>query len=191
MSELAGKDHNLEEPEKVKSMEQVVAECLNGQKESFNEIVKIYHNKVLVFVASRVDLYAIEDIVQETFLRAYRSLAKCRQPDRFSSWLFGIARNCMHEWTRKNRKVEGHLFQDVAASSHTESKRKIKLAQLITSLTNEMKQVVIMKYQGNMTCEEIAVAMDRPIGTIRSWLVRAHAKLRVELANFFEEENEV
>jgi RNA polymerase sigma-70 factor (ECF subfamily) len=65
--------------------------------------------------------------------------------------------------------------------------RNISLGTALSTLAPEVRQVLILKYQGGMTCSEIAEALSRPIGTIRSWLVRAHAKLRSELPEFLKE----
>ena len=84
-----------------------------GDAEAFRRLTQRYYRPVGGFVLKRVqrpDL--VEDLVQETFFEAYRSIKAGRLPDHFSSWLFGIAHNCCGKWLRRKRPV---LFDPSAA----------------------------------------------------------------------------
>ena len=77
-----------------KNVVQLVERSLDGDIESFGELVKEYRQTVHAFCYYRIgDFQNAQDLVQETFLKAYLSLKQLRDPDRFSSWLYRIATN--------------------------------------------------------------------------------------------------
>ena len=85
-----------------KNVVQLVRRSLNGDIESFGELVKKYRQTIHAFCYHRIgDFQNAQDIVQETFLKAYLSLSQLRDPDRFSSWLYRIAINTCNLWWRK------------------------------------------------------------------------------------------
>src|SRR4051812_35735205 len=85
---------------------ELIDAALNGGREGFHLLTMRYYRPVAGFILKRVgrpDL--VEDLVQETFLEAYRALKQGRRPEKFSSWLFGIAHNRCGKWLRRKRPV--------------------------------------------------------------------------------------
>lgn len=172
---------------------ELVGEALQGKTEAFEALVLRYYGPVSGLILKRVKRSAhVEDLVQETFLEAYRSLATVQTPSRFSSWLFGIALNRCGKWLRRKRPV---LFSDTeppeAAAPPSQDEELEEHGRLLASLENglaslapEIRQLVRMKHQEEKTCAEIAVALGQPIGTIKSQLSRAYKSLRVHMSRF-------
>jgi RNA polymerase sigma-70 factor (ECF subfamily) len=165
-----------------------------GDAEAFRRLTQRYYRPVGGFVLKRVqrpDL--VEDLVQETFLEAFRSLQAGRQPDHFSSWLFGIAHNCCGKWLRRKRPV---LFDPSAApdvgsipseaelreEEEEQQKRLADLDRAVAGLPEETRRLLEMKHKGEKTCEQIAAETGRPVGTIKSLLSRTYKLLRAVLA---------
>ncbi|HVS38595.1 MAG TPA: sigma-70 family RNA polymerase sigma factor [Gemmataceae bacterium] len=161
-----------------------------GDGDAFRLLTQRYYRSIGGFVLKRVlrpDL--VEDLVQETFLEAYRSLKAGRLPDHFSSWLFGIAHNCCGKWLRRKRPV---LFDPSAApdvgsvpseaelreEEEEQHKRLAELDRALAGLPEETRRLLEMKHKGDKTCEQIAAETGRPVGTIKSLLSRTYKLLR-------------
>ncbi len=170
-----------------------------GDAEAFRRLTQRYYRPVGGFVLKRVrrpDL--VEDLVQETFLEAFRSLKAGRLPDHFSSWLFGIAHNCCGKWMRRKRPF---LFDPSAApelgatpseadlreEEEEQRKRLEELDRALAGLPEVTRRLLKMKHQGEKTCEQIAAETGRPVGTIKSLLSRTYKRLRAALAPAGEE----
>ena len=83
----------------------LVYEVLQGDTEQFGKLVARYKNLVMSFIAARVAADEVEDLAQETFMRAFRVLPSLRDPAAFSSWLLGIANHVCVDWHRSRRRV--------------------------------------------------------------------------------------
>jgi RNA polymerase sigma-70 factor, ECF subfamily len=173
---------------------ELVRQCLGGRREAFAELTRRYYRPVCGFVLKRVEQPAlVEDLVQETFLEAYRSLTHGRPPTHFASWLFGIAHNRCGKWLRRRRPI---LFPateppDMAATppafsaaEELEEQQRL-LASLeggLALLPEDIQALLRMKHQQGKTCDQIAGELDRPVGTVKSQLARAYKSLRVHLS---------
>lgn len=82
----------------------------NGDRGAFAELYdrRARLIRAVCFDLTR-DLHVAADLTQETFLRAYRNLDRLRDPQRFSSWLLGIARQVCREWRRAQRRRDRHM----------------------------------------------------------------------------------
>jgi RNA polymerase sigma-70 factor (ECF subfamily) len=171
-----------------------VRRTMQGDTAAFHQLTVRYYRPVAGFILKRVqqpDL--VEDLVQETFLEAFQALKTGRGPEKFSSWLFGIAHNRCGKWLRRKRPV---LFSPddapeiIAAPSEQvlreeREEQEQQMAQLQTSLQGlpaETRRLLELKHRDGKTCEEIAAEVGRPVGTIKSLLARTYKALRGALA---------
>ncbi len=173
---------------------EIVREILAGRKDLFAGLVDRY--KGLVFAAirsARLDsAEETEDLAQEVFLKAYRSLPRFRGEASFSTWLYRIALNHLKDWIRARRPeaVElGSIEERVAADPGTspeEAAMRAEYRQLIqrtlAELPESYRQVLYLHHYHDLSCAEIGARLGVPDRTIETRLYRAKKMLRERLA---------
>jgi RNA polymerase sigma-70 factor (ECF subfamily) len=172
----------------------LVRRCLHGERDAFHELTVRYYRPVGAFLLKRVRRPdVVEDLAQETFLEAYRSLKAGRQPENFSSWLFAIAVHCCGKWLRRKRPAlfdpadppaEPAMPPAVSATEEREEQeqRIAALERGLAGLSAGTRALLDMKHRQGKTCEQIAAELRQPIGTVKSQLSRAYKELRERLA---------
>jgi RNA polymerase sigma-70 factor (ECF subfamily) len=173
---------------------ELVRLTVQGKTGAFHQLTERYYRPVGGFILKRVqrpDL--VEDLVQETFLEAFRALKDGRQPTHISSWLFGIAHNRCCKWLRRKRPV---LFgpdqapdlpaavSEQALREEREEQQKLlaRLESNLQELPEETRRLLDLKHRDGKTCEQIAAELGRPVGTVKSLLARTYKLLRSRLA---------
>ncbi len=98
-------------------------------------------------------------------------------------WLFGIANRVVKESRRaKGRERHQPLFENVPAQPPVEQAvSDDSLQSSIAELDERYRQVVVLRYHGRMTCEQVARVLDLPLGTVTKRLSRAYSILREKL----------
>jgi RNA polymerase sigma-70 factor (ECF subfamily) len=129
---------------------------------------------------------AAEDVVQEAFLRAYRSIDGCRGNEK--AWLFAIVRNCWHDWAGANgRYLPAEVGGDEAADEETpltRLERASDVAQVragIEALPEPFREALVLRELEDMAYRDIAEMTGVPIGTVMSRLARARRMLAAAL----------
>ena len=163
-----------------------------GDGGAFETLTVRYYRPVGAFLLRRVARPdAVEDLAQETFLEAFRSLKMGRVPERFSTWLFGIAQNVSGKWLRRRRILSfgGPPREEVAApdpppglaevEEHEWMQRRLEAG--LAELPEDVRRLIALKHRDGHTIEEIATQTGRPSGTIKSLLSRAYKALRARL----------
>src|SRR5947209_6048538 len=157
----------------------LVQRTLRGDTEAFHHLTVRYYRPVAGFILKRVQRPdQVEDLVQETFLEAFQALKAGRGPERFSSWLFGIAHNRCGKWLRRKRPTlfaPGDAPELAAAPSELAlreelEEQEVRLAQLqanLQGLPAETRRLLELKHRDGKTCEEIAAEVGRPVGTVK------------------------
>ncbi len=139
------------------------------------------------------DADASQDIVQEAFLRAYRSFDTYQGGDP-RAWLFAIVRNCCHVWRQTDRRkarFEQHMSDaggsdpddagqyEIASEEDTPEKATIRRSEqervraVIGGLPEPMREILVLRELEDLSYREIAEIIDAPIGTVMSRLARA------------------
>jgi RNA polymerase sigma-70 factor (ECF subfamily) len=129
-----------------------------------------------------------EEASQETFVRAYFSLSKLKDQGAFFSWLFGIGSRVAQELQRdeaKRRRVAHLLPKD---TPRPEMSSDYVLEKAISELDEPYRQIILLRYYGPHTCEEVARQMNMPLGTVTKYLSRAYAMLKQSLARIEKSE---
>jgi RNA polymerase sigma-70 factor (ECF subfamily) len=122
-----------------------------------------------------------EDVTQEVFLRVFRSLRRWDRSRPFKPWVMGIAVNRCRTWLAKRvrRPEPVDYLQDTApgrpADDAAELAREIRAA--LVDLRLEYRTVFVLFHEQGLPYEEIAAALDRPVGTIKTWLHRARLEV--------------
>ena len=187
------------------SDEILVAKCQKGDKQAFELLIKKYQRRIfhLIYRITQ-DPAVVEPIAQEVFLKAYRSISSFRGTSRFYTWLYRIAVNTSLSHVKKESAGENRersLEYDLQTSSvltdsmKTETPEELFMRKeffkyLIDSLRRlpeELRTAVILRELSGMNYEEISEIMDIPLGTVRSRIFRARARLREMLEPYVYE----
>lgn len=176
---------------------QIIARAKKGDIQAFEELVRTYEKKVynlaLRYTNNGQDAF---DISQEVFLRVYRALGGFKEESSFSTWLYQIAVNtCIdavrktsrrneQSLTRSDEDADGQRQSDIADLSYSpevhydrqETREAIRAG--IAKLSEEHRQVIILRDINDLSYEEIGNILMLEAGTVKSRLFRAREKLR-------------
>ncbi len=167
----------------------LVRRSTGGDRGAFEALVARYWKRLYVLAAhSRPVGASPEDVVQETFVRAWRGLGTLRDPARVGSWLYTTALRVCREG--RGARLEGGIAgepdrmpSDVpdpsAAGLAAETRGRVREA--VASLDERYRVVVALRYFQGMTCDEIARHLGEPVGTVWTRLHRANTLLRGKL----------
>lgn len=157
---------------------------------AFGELVRRHQSAVRHFLRhlARGDAALADDLAQETFVQAYRGLARFRGGSTFPTWLLGIAHNHWRNARRRQRTVPvepEHLAAlEPAPSSAPLSDLKHDLAGALRTLAEEEQTALHLHYQQGLSHPEIADVLQWPLGTVKTHLNRGKEKLRPLLASW-------
>lgn len=162
-----------------------------GNKQAFNLLVSRYQHKIanLIsrFVANNAD---VADVCQEVFIRAYRALPNFRNDSAFYTWLYRIAVNTSKNWlTAQNCRPPANDIE-VADAEYFEGSDSMReqatperllfsdelqavVFNAIASLPKELQTAIKLRELDGFSYDEIAAAMQTPVGTVRSRIFRA------------------
>jgi RNA polymerase sigma-70 factor (ECF subfamily) len=167
--------------------EECVKLSLNGHPEAFEPLVGRYWAPLLSYLAGRLrDREWAQEAAQEAFVRSFLGLKGLRKPASFFSWLFGIADRVVKEQQRARRRNEQRSdppWQEVV--QHAQS-QDYDLERAVAALPEVYRQVILLRYYGNLSCAQVAEGLAIPLGTVTKRLSRAYAMLRVSLREVHE-----
>ncbi|MDH7461547.1 sigma-70 family RNA polymerase sigma factor [Chitinophagaceae bacterium 26-R-25] len=176
----------------------LIVQVLRGNQQMFAELVKRYQNFVftiiLRYVESREDA---EEISQDVFVKAYRSLADFRGDSKFSTWLYTItSTTCITHLRRKKQDVFSLDQENVFAraenlnsgftANEVEQKSKINMVNsAIALLSPDDAQVITLFYKAEQSLDEIATIMGLETNTVKVRLHRARQRLKEKMEKHF------
>jgi RNA polymerase sigma factor (sigma-70 family) len=181
--------------------EEIINRILKGDQSVFALLVERYQNYVftliLRFTDNREDA---EELAQDVFVKAYRSLADFRGDSKFSTWLFTIARTTCLSFLRKKKldtlsldnERTGLQVESRESSFHAnqveQKSRHAMLNQAISMLSADDAQVLNLFYKGDQTLEEIGKIMRMEPNTVKVKLHRARQRLKDKMEKYFSHE---
>ncbi|MFC1586802.1 RNA polymerase sigma factor [Planctomycetota bacterium] len=166
------------------SLETLIQKAGDGDKGAFGILFEQTQGAVRSFLWQREhDPDALDDLVQRTYLIAFRALSGLRNSERLTSWLLTIAHNEWRRWVktevRKPEQIEEFDIMAKAVPSRQEiSDRQVNLARAIQHLSGRERQLLHLRFEKGLACSEIAGIFRKPAGTIRSKLHRTITKLQ-------------
>jgi len=177
---------------------ELVVECLVGNAAAFDGLVARYRPAVLATVLRLVPARPVaEDICQETFVRAFRALLHLRDPTRFAAWLHAIARREVIRHGPAEARAADHAPLDEldlqqgsghpvggAASGSSAVERWVEgeaIRQAMASLPEELQLVLTLRYWADLSLEQIAAYLGRPLSTVKWRLHRARLLMKQQL----------
>lgn len=161
---------------------QLVQEAKSGDEESFFALMQLHKERLyrIAYAYLKNEDDALEAI-QETAYRAWKTFGKLKHPQYVSTWLIRILLNCCgDEWKRRKRFAP---VTDIPERSAPDPKLadavdRVQLAEALERLDPKLKQIIILKYYEDMTLTEIAETLDRPVGTVKTWLNKSLIALK-------------
>ena len=184
----------------------LVRRVQSGDKGAFDALVRKYQHKLVKLVMRYVRNPAeAEDIAQEAFIKAYRALPQFRGDSAFYTWLYRIAINTAknavvsrdrspieYNIDRTEASEESHDMQGRMKDSETpeglvltdEIRTTVNAA--IEALPEDLRTAIVLRELDGLSYEEIAAAMDCPVGTVRSRIFRAREAIDRRLREVFE-----
>lgn len=180
---------------------QLVERVQNGDKHAFELLVAKYQRRVLRLISRLIrDPAEQEDVAQEAFIKAYRALPQFRGESAFYTWLYRIAvnsaKNFLATQGRRPRTTgdfqtdeDGESFDaiDVVEDNNTPDAvlhgRQVadRVNSAIDALPEDLRTAITLREIEGMSYEDIAQAMDCPIGTVRSRIFRAREAIAEQL----------
>ena len=185
----------------------LVARVQRGDSAAFDLLVRKYQHRTAALISRYInDWSEVQDVAQDTFVRAYKAIGGFRGDAQFSTWLHRIAVN-----TAKNHLVAGNRRPptddvEIEDAEHFESglrlrdndtpERELMRQQLeqtvlraVEELPQELREAITFREVEGMSYEEIAERMDCPIGTVRSRIFRAREAIDERMKPLLENDN--
>lgn len=179
--------------------QQLVQRVQAGDRSAFDLLVRKYQHRVLKLVGRFVnDTAEAEDIAQEAFLKAFRALPSFRGDSAFYTWLYRIAINTAENALVSNRRRPIDFDLDLQDPEQYERQAKLKEAdtpegvllteeirmvveRALEQLPEDLRTAIVLRELEGLSYEEIAEAMDCPVGTVRSRIFRAREAIDKKL----------
>ena len=158
-----------------------VAAALGGDEAAFETVIRSYSRRIYaVAYAVLQDKGDAEDAVQDTFLKAYRTRSRLREPEKVVSWLSMIARNRARDILRKRRVCEIHeaLGLEEASDVADASELHLQVRSVLSRLPEPHRTAVTLRYMEDMDHRSIEQTMGLTNGALRGILGRAVASMR-------------
>ncbi len=175
-------------------MDKLVKKAQKGNEKAFLKLFQTYEEELyriaFLYVKNKEDAL---DVIQETAYRSFKNLGFLKNAEYFKTWLTKITINCAIDHIRKNKKVVqlNPEYEEFMESYDEDILLKLTLDELMGTLNEYEKSIVILKYYYEYTFKEISEILEVPLGTGKSILYRALGKLRKKAkeVNFYEKDN--
>jgi len=191
---------------KEMSDEKLMAKFQSGYEEAFNLLVERYQDRLNNFLYGYThDRQDSEDLTQETFFRVFRSRHSYKPIAKFSTWMYTIAVNLAKSLYKKQKRMtkvtihkdpddsEDQAMQlednDILPDDSLHEKMCVdELEQALMELSDDFREVVVLRDLQQLTYDEISDIADLPMGTVKSRINRGRAKLQEKLENYVHPE---
>lgn len=183
----------------------LVQRAQDGERAAFDLLVSKYQRRLMRLVSRLIhDQAEAEDVVQETFIKAYRALRHFRGDAAFYTWLYRIgintAKNMLASQGRRNSVTGGPHVEKAEAMEEAEGLRDIETPEAMfaskqiaitvhsamDALPLELRTAIVLRELEGLTYEEISEVMACPIGTVRSRIFRAREAIAEKLRPFID-----
>ncbi len=175
---------------------QLIRKILSGDDAAFSILVEKYQESIHALAWRKIrDFHHAEEIMQDTFLKAYNKLPTLKNPNQFAGWLHVIAKRLCIDWVRKQKPVMQSLEethpQEIEESSYTQHLSEQRMTerteychelvqQLLEKLSENERTVITLYYLDEMSTKEIGEVMGVSVNTITSRLQRARKRLQTD-----------
>ena len=183
------------DPDDFQEEKALVLSAMEGHRFAFQQLMARYEEKIyrMIFFRTRSRLDA-EDICQEVFIQAFKSLKRLKDPDRFGGWLFRIAANRIKDHYRKQRvraifsflpDVERDADATTTADEGAGAMEKLerqefwsKVHTMLDRLSRMEKEVFLLRFFDDLGIREISEVINKSQSTVKTHLYRALKKFK-------------
>jgi len=180
---------------------ELIAQVLKGDQQAYKVLVDRYQSYIFTLayklMQSREDA---EEVAQDVFVKAYRSLADFKGGSKFSTWLYTIAHNTGITYLRKKKQkilaiddeknftqLESHE-SDFKSNQVEDKSKKEMVNRAIEMLSLDDAQIITLFYKGDQSLDEIGQIMGMEANTVKVRLFRARQRLKDKMEKHFSEE---
>ena len=179
-----------------------VTKAQQGDLAAYDALVTRHRGRIFAMIRNMIHNEADAwDLSQEVFIKAWHALPRFEARARFSTWIYRIAHNAVYDWNRKRRiesvgELDDNLFnsEQIDPASNTtpstvgapddslaQSELRVKIELALSKLSDEHRQVVVLKDVQGLSYKEISSIMETSLGTVMSRLHYARQKLQTML----------
>jgi RNA polymerase sigma-70 factor, ECF subfamily len=184
--------------------QQLVERVQKGDKRAFDLLVIKYQHKIFAVISRFIRDHAeVQDVAQDAFIKAYRALPNFRGESAFYTWMYRIAINTAKNYlVARNRRppssdvdvddAEFFAGNDAMHEMNTPERNLLRdelqtvIDQAFRDLPDDLRMAVTLREIDGLSYEEIAEAMDCPIGTVRSRIFRAREAIDKKIQPLIE-----
>jgi RNA polymerase sigma-70 factor (ECF subfamily) len=163
----------------------LVRRCLNGQPQCFRWLYQRHQQRVRSILFQLCGASALDDLVQEVFLRAWKGLPKFRQTAKFSTWLYRIAWNVASDQRQQfararshQQRIHDHAQTEQPAPNLMHLHYQDVVQRGLASLSLDHRSVLVMHDLEEVPQKDVAEILGIPVGTVKSRLFHARAAIR-------------
>ncbi len=167
----------------------ILAVIERDDRAAFAQLVQRHQSQVRAVLRrlTRGDAGLADDLAQETFVLAWRNIRGFRFEARFSTWLYRIAFNAWRSEARKKHELPLEADDDAPPppgqyDEMPDVASRVDLERALATLSDGERAAIAACYYADLSHEEAAAALGIPVGTVKTHVLRAKAKLRIRLA---------
>jgi RNA polymerase sigma-70 factor (ECF subfamily) len=192
----AGSKDEVYHPAGLRSDQDLVREVLAGNVEAFAGLVRRYRQTYARFATRMLgDRDDAEDALQSAFLRAFRGLVQCAEPERFGAWLYRIVVNeCRTAASRRGRRGQVLVRNPVALAAAVDEQDyswslavRHEIQHALNQLPSDQREAFLLKYVEELSYDEMAELTGAGVSALKMRVKRASARLRELLEEAFHE----
>ena len=165
----------------------ILRRAQQGDSEAFRQLVEAYQTQVYRLALRMCGADGADDVTQDAFVAAWRALPNFRSACRFSTWLYRLTTNAAIDYLRREKRhraagdiAELELPDDAPTMQELSERAETQscVRRALSRLSDEHRQVLLLRYMQELDYGEIAAALEVSEGTVKSRINRAKARLR-------------
>jgi RNA polymerase sigma-70 factor (ECF subfamily) len=165
----------------------LVLRCQAGEEAALGELIARYSPGLRFYLKKLVGPAAArDDLLQETWFDVYRKINALQRPEALVAWLYRIARDKAYRELRRrpvaSEPIDQNIVESLAADEEEFAPEEAEAVRAaLDELPDEQREVLVLRFVEQMSYEQIAEVVSRPMGTVRSRIHYAKLALRAKL----------